>query len=72
MLQELEDANHKLIKVKMSAAVKDEGRSSAEREQRLQQLQQRLHTVKNTHVSPSQPRGLRDCLSHALCLCAGN
>lgn len=44
-LQELEDANIKLIKAKVSSAVKDESRSSADRELRLQQLQQRLHTV---------------------------
>lgn len=44
-LQELEDANIKLIKAKVSSAVKDESRSSADGELRLQQLQQRLHTV---------------------------
>lgn len=58
--QELEDANNKLIKAKMSSVVKDESRSSTDRELRLQQLQQRLHTVRGDLYASSQPPGMRD------------
>lgn len=56
LFQELEEVSSNLIKVKMSSVRLDKNPSPTGREQRIQQLHQKLNMVNDNHIVYASPK----------------